>query len=73
MASISFTLARGAEIDTLSAGAQTITEGTQAPSTGDLEVRIDLTKNFTKREVRQALNSIARYILDPGRTTSIPL
>lgn len=74
MASASFSLANtGDSIYTLSNGAQTITEATSAPGAGDLEVRIDLTKGWTKASIERALDTIWRFIEDPGRSTSIPL
>lgn len=73
MASASFTMTRGTEIDTLVAGSQTVTEGTHAPSTGDIQVCIDLAKNYTKLEIEQALQTIWRFLSDPDRSTSIPL
>lgn len=73
MASVSFSLTRGTEIETLAAGSQTVTEGTSAPGAGDLEVRINLVRNFTKLEIEQAMDTIWRFMSDPNRSTTIPL
>lgn len=73
MASASFSLTRGTLQDKLSGGAQTVTEGTLVPGAGDLEVRIDLTKNFTKKEVKNAFDVIWRYIQNPNSSTTLPI
>ena len=74
MASISFSVNRGTLIDTLgAAGSQTVTEGTDAISTGDLELIIDGTKHWTKKEIKQALDVIWRYLTDPTKSTSVIL
>lgn len=43
-----------------------ITQGTQAPSAGDIEVRISTTNSPTKEEIRLALERIWNYLVDPG-------
>lgn len=73
MASVSFSLTRGTDIDTLTNGSQTVTEGTSAPGAGDLEIRMDLTKNITKRELKKLLDVIWRYAVNPATgSTTIP-
>lgn len=75
MASVSFQVARnGASLDSLSAGAQAVSEGTAAPTTANnVEVRIDLAAGWTKREIADALDIIERYFLDASKTTTITL
>lgn len=75
MAAVSFSLSRGALIDTLAAGSQTVTEGTSAPGAGDIEVRIadPGTVPWTKKDIELALDTIWRYLKDVNRSTSIPL
>jgi hypothetical protein len=73
MASASFSVVRGGQIDSLSVGAQAVTEGTAAIGTGDLEVRIDLTKGWTKNEIELAMDTIWRYIENSNNSTSIPM
>jgi hypothetical protein len=73
MASVSYSLTRGTTIDTLSVGAQTVTAGTSAPGAGDLEIRIDLTKNFTKNELELAFDTIWRFIENSNNDTNFPL
>lgn len=74
MASVSFSLSRnGDAIDNLSAGAQTITEGTSAPGAGNLEVRIDNAVGWTKADIRRALDNISDFFLDPNNSSSISL
>ena len=73
MASASWSMTRGNATDDLAAGVQAVTEGTSAPGAGDLEVRVDLTKNFTKNEIEQYLDIIWRFLSDPNRSTSVPL
>ena len=73
MASVSYSLTRGTMIDTLAAGSQTVTVGSSAPGAGDMEIRIDLTKNFTKKELRIAFGVIWKFLSDSTRDTSIPL
>lgn len=73
MASVSFSMTRGNFNDDLTAGVQAVTEGSSAPGAGDIEVRIDLTKNFTKNEIELYLDSIWRFLMDPGRSTTVPL
>lgn len=75
MAAVSFSLSRGALIDTLAAGSQTVTEGTAAPGAGDLEIRIadPATVAWTKKDLELAFDTIWRYLKDPTRSTSIPL
>ena len=72
MASVSFSLTRGTLIDTFASGSQTVTEGTSAPGAGDMEVRIDLTKNLTKKEIRQAMDVIWRFLNNPNTSPTIP-
>lgn len=76
MAAISFSMSRnGDAIDNLSAGAQTVTEGTSAPGAGDIEIRLadPASVPWTKREIEQALETMWRFLTDPGRSTSIAL
>jgi len=75
MAAISFSLSRGTLENTLAAGSQSITEGTSAPGAGDIELRIadPGTVAWTKREIREAVNAIYRYLEDVNRSTSIAL
>ena len=73
MASVSYSLKRGTTIDTLSVGAQTVTAGTSAPGADDLEIRIDLTKNFTKNELELAFDTIWRFIENSNNDTNFPL
>ncbi len=74
MASASWSLTRGTLIDNVaSSGSQTVTEGTSAPGAGDIEVRVDLTKNFTKKEIEQALDTIWRFLTNVNNSTKVPL
>lgn len=74
MADISFSMARnGAAIDTLAAGSQAVTEGTATPGAGDIEVRISGTAGWTKREIEDAMDTIARFFWNANNSTSIPL
>jgi hypothetical protein len=74
MASASWSLTRGTLIDNVaSSGSQTVTEGVLAPGVGDLEIRVDLTKNLTKKEIRQAIETIWRFIKNNNNSTSVPL
>jgi hypothetical protein len=73
MASASFSLSRGAFIDTLSVGAQAVTEGTSAPGAGDLEVRVNIAAGWTKTEVENAMDTIYRFLTNANNSTSIPL
>lgn len=75
MAAVSFSLSRGALLDTLAAGSQTITEGTAAPGAGDIELRIADPGSvaWTKREIKEAVEAIWRFLQDPTKSTSIPL
>jgi hypothetical protein len=74
MASVSFQIANtGDSIQTLSTGADTVAEGTAAPTTAnDIEVRIDLAGGWNRATVRRALETLWRYLDDPGKSTSIP-
>lgn len=65
MASVSYSVARGTLEATLAAGSQTVTVGTSAPAALDVSVNIDLTKNLTKREIKEAIEVIWRYIDSP--------
>lgn len=73
MSSASFSMTRGNFNDDLATNVQAVTEGTSAPGAGDIEVRIDLSKNFTKNEIELYLDAIWRFLSDPGRSTSVPL
>lgn len=76
MAAVSFSMARngGAE-NVLAAGSQTVTEGTSAPGAGDIEIRIadPASVPWTKKEIGTALDTLWRFLTDPGESTSIPL
>jgi hypothetical protein len=65
MSSASYSTTRGVGEWTDTTGSQVVTVGTQAPAVGDIEVRIDLTKNLTRREIKEALDRIWRF-LDSG-------
>jgi len=75
MAAVSFSLSRGTLENTLAAGSQSITEATSAPGAGDIELRIadPGTTPWTKREIREAVNAIYRFLEDVNRSTTIPL
>lgn len=75
MASVSFEIARnGSAIETLSGGAQTVTEGTAAPTTGNtLQVRVDMAVPWTKNEIKIAMDTLWRFLMDTSKSTSIPL
>jgi hypothetical protein len=73
MSSVSYSVARGTIENTLVAGSQTVTVGTSAPATLDLSVNIDLTKGWTKREIKEAVDAIWRYLDDALYDTNIPL
>ena len=66
MASVSFSATRG------SLNEAGITEGTSAPGAGDIEIRIDLTKNLTKREIEEAFGVFFRFLSDPIFSTTVP-
>jgi hypothetical protein len=72
MASVSYSVNRGTLEQTLAAGSQTVTVGTAA-ATGDLSLSVDLTKNWTKREVKEAMDVIFRYLDDALYDNTIPL
>lgn len=72
MASVSFSVTRGTGEASFSNGGVTVTEGTSAPGAGDMEVRIDLTKNLTKREIKEKFDHIFRWLDDPNNTSTIP-
>ncbi len=75
MASVSFEIARtGDAIDNLGTGAQNVTEGTAAPTTANrLQVRVDMAVPWTKREIKVAMDTLWRYLMDTTKSTSIPL
>lgn len=74
MASASFQIARGAGIDSLSVGAQNVTEGVAAPTTANaIEVRIDVAAGWTRKEIENALQIIYNYLKNNNNSTSIPL
>ena len=75
MAAVSFSMSRGTGEATLAAGSQTVTEGTSAPGAGEIEVRIadPGTVAWTKREIKEAMDTIYRFLQDVNRSTSIPL
>ncbi len=75
MASVSFSIARnGDAIEVLAAGSQTVTEGTAAPTTANtLQVRVDMAVPWTKREIKVAMDTLWRYLMDTTKSTSIPL
>lgn len=74
MADISFSIARnGASEQTLSAGSQTVTEGTATPGAGDLEVRILGTAGWTRNEIEIAMDTIFRFLSSALTSTTIPL
>jgi hypothetical protein len=70
MASVSYSVNRGTLEQTLAAGSQTVTVGAAA-ATGDLSVSIDLTKNWTKREIKEALDVIFRFFDNPNNDNTI--
>lgn len=73
---VSFSMARNGSAEyVLAAGSQTVTEGTSAPGAGDIEVRIasTVTVPWTKKEIEIALDTIFRFLSDPGESTSIAL
>lgn len=59
MASISFNLT--AQKD---AKATNVLTGTNAPGTGDLEIRLDRTKVLTRKEANKLIDEIKKYIND---------
>ena len=74
MAAVSFSMSRnGDAIDVLANGSQTVTEGTSAPGAGDIEIRLadPATVPWTKAEIERALDTMWRFLTDPGRSTSI--
>jgi len=74
MASASYQINRGTLIDNVEgSGSQPISTGTAAPTSGDLEIRVDLTKNWTKRELKDAFLTIWRFIENPNNDTNFPL
>lgn len=75
MAAISFSLSRGTDENTLSGGAQTVTEGTSAPGAGDLEVRLadPATAPWSKREIKEAMDVVFRFLSDVNRSTTVIL
>lgn len=74
MASVSFQIANtGDTIFNLGTGADQVVEGTAAPTAGgNIEVRIDLAAPWNRASVRRALETLWRYLDDPGKSTSIP-
>ncbi len=76
MAAVSFSMSRnGDAIDNLANGVQTVTQGTSAPGAGDIEIRIADRSSvpWTKREIEEALDTMWRFLTDPGRSTYVPL
>jgi hypothetical protein len=71
MASASWSMVRGIPNDNSTSVA--VTEGTSAPGAGDIEVRVDLTKNFTKNEIEIYLDTIWRFLMDLNNSHSVPL
>lgn len=73
---VSFSMSKnGSSEYVLAAGSQTVTEGTSAPGAGDIEVRLasTVTVAWTKKEIEIALDTIFRFLSDPGESTSIAL
>lgn len=71
MAAISFYMSRnGGAIDKLVADSQTVVEGTQAPSAGDIEIRLADGVAWTKLEIELALDVIEGAL---NASPSIPL
>lgn len=60
MASFSYGINRG----TIDAGAESITVGTLAVSTNDIELRVDKTKSLTRREIIMAMELFIRRLED---------
>lgn len=75
MASVSYQVARtGLSENALAAGVQTVTEGAAAPTTANnVEVRVDLAAGWTRLEVEEALDRIARFLLSSFTSGTIPL
>lgn len=71
---ISYSLARnGGAFDVLAAGSQTVTQGTQVPSAGNIEVRFSDITAWTELEAKQAFEILERFIFDRTKTTAFPL
>ena len=64
MASVSLSVTHGQDLMP-----DSITVGTDAPGTGDLEVSLDLTKGFNKGQVVLALTRIIELIEDQRFTS----
>jgi hypothetical protein len=73
MADASFSMSRGVSMDDLANGVQAVTEGTSAPGAGDIEIRINLAAGLTKREIKELLEVMWRYLSDTNFSTSVPL
>ena len=70
MSSASFSVTRGAAEQILAAGSQAVTEGTLAPGVGDMELRINLAQGLTKREIKELMDVIFRFLDNPNFSTS---
>lgn len=74
MANFSYSMSRGIAIDKLGqSGSQSVTTGTLAPNAGDIEVRISDTNGITKREVKELLDNIFRYLDNSNNSPSTTL
>jgi hypothetical protein len=65
MAALSYSMSYGGTDNDLAAGAQTVTVGSSAPGSGDIEVRLSsaaLAAGMTMRSVKEALDIIWRQI-----------
>lgn len=74
MAAISFSIARGAGIQTVAAGSQSVTAATNAPAAGDVEIRLSsaaLAAGLTQREVRELAEIIIAFIMDPVQNANV--
>lgn len=74
MTSASWSTSRGAlEFNVSGSGSQPITEGTNVPGAGDIELRVNLAANMTKREIKEAVDAFYRFLSDVNFSTSVPL
>lgn len=68
MANVSFSVAQG--FDAEAGDTSTVTEGTNAPGAGDVEVRIN-SATINQKQLYHALEQIWRFASDPNFSTSI--
>lgn len=73
MAAVSFYSTRdGGRKAALAAGSQTWTQGTNAPGSGDIEIRLGDGVAWTRDEIKRKLHTLVEFLLEGG-STAYPL